>query len=95
MMGCWFEHLPPLIWEALGLAQLALPFAVPQDIEAIPISFADNSSGLLLLNHNPDPISLQLHQPATELLMNLPATTMIVLQPRDVAVVQLSKANDR
>jgi beta-galactosidase len=87
-MGCWFEHLPPLIREALGLAQLALPFAIPQDVEAIPIDFDNGGNGLLLLNHNSEPVSLHLHKPATELLMNLPTTTIIVLQPRDVAMIR-------
>lgn len=87
-MGCWFEHLPPLIWQALGLDRLALPFTIPQDVEAIPIDFTEGGNGLLLLNHNAEPVSLHLHRAATELLLNLPATTMIVLQPRDVAVVR-------
>jgi hypothetical protein len=88
VVGCWFEHLPPLIWEALGLDKVALPFAIPQDVEAIPINFDNGGSGLLLLNHNSEPVTLHLDRPATELIMSLPATTMIVLQPRDVAVVK-------
>jgi beta-galactosidase len=89
MVGCWFEHmLPAPVWEALGLDQLAVPFRVPQDVEVIPIAFETGGEGLLLLNHQAEPVLVHLHQPASELLLDLPPTQMITLQPKGVAVVK-------
>ncbi|MCB0171794.1 MAG: beta-galactosidase [Anaerolineae bacterium] len=88
-VGCWFEHmLPQTIWEELGLDELALPFTLPNDVEAIAIDFADGAEGVLLLNHNAEPKSVHLHRPVVSLLLNLPPTTLITVQPRDVAVLR-------
>jgi beta-galactosidase len=86
--GCWFEHmLPRPVWEALGLTELALPFEVPEAVEAIPIEF-DDGEGLLLLNHNAEPVTLTLDRPAAELLLDLPPMRVITLPPRAVAALK-------
>lgn len=87
-VGCWFEHmLPRPVWEALGLAELALPFELPAEVEAIPIDF-DDGEGVLLLNHNAEPVTLALDRPAAELLLDLPPMRIITLPPRGVAVLK-------
>jgi hypothetical protein len=91
-VGCWFEHmLPQPVWQALGLAELALPFELPQDVEAIPIDFETGQAGLLLLNHNPEPVPVHLDRPAEELLLDLPPTMVLTLQPRGVGVLKFVK----
>lgn len=89
MVGCWFEHmLPGPIWEALELDRFAAPFQVPPDVEVIAIDFDGGEEGLLLLNHRSEPALVQLHRPAAELLLDLPPTQMITLQPKGVAIVK-------
>lgn len=90
-VGCWFEHmLPQTVWDALQLDEFSIPFEVSPDIEAIGIEFEDGRAGVLLLNHNAKPTAVHLHQPAVELLLDFPPTTLITLQPRDVAVLRFT-----
>lgn len=89
MVGCWFEHmLPGPIWAALGLAEFALPLALPPDVEAIPIVFEGGEDGLLLLNHNATPATVHLDRPGAELLLDLPPLTALTLPPRQVGIVR-------
>jgi beta-galactosidase len=89
MVGCWFEHMLPVpVWQALGLDEFAAPFKLPPDVEAIPVEFETSENGWLLLNHNPEPALVHLQQPAAELLLDLPPTRLVTLQPRGVGVVR-------